>query len=261
MATERPPQLGTAVVTGGRRGIGAATALALGQQGYAVAVVDIAEDEDAEETIGALRDAGIPSLFVQADIADVQAHDGWLGAVEKALGPVACLVNNAGRNVPVRGDLLDTTAEVFDSVLSVNLRGTFFLTQAVARRMLASGSVDLRRSIFVVSSANAAMVSPEKGAYCLSKAALPMLAGLYAARLGEAGIDVYEIQPGLIKTKMNVAVWEKYGQAIADGASLTRRWGTPEDVATVITSIACGKLPFTTGTMVPVGGGLHVHRL
>lgn len=263
---------GTAVVTGGRRGIGGATALALAAQGYAVAVVDMVEDDDARETMQSLEKAGERAMFVLGDISDIDAASrdgGWLDQIEGRLGAITCLINNAGMNVPVRGDLLDTTVDVFDQVLGVNLRGTFFLTLAVAKRMAAGAKVEAElgtegktaRSIFVVSSANASMVSPEKGAYCISKSALPMLAGLFAARLGEYGVDVYEIQPGLIKTKMNTAVWERYGKAIAEGASLTRRWGTPEDVGQVITSIATGLLPFTTGTMVPVGGGLHVHRL
>lgn len=260
MPGEHCTERGVAVVTGGRRGIGAATALALGREGYAVAILDVEEDEQSRETLKALCAADVEAEFFRANIADVDRLAGLVAAIQARLGTISCLVNNAGRNVPVRGDLLDTTPEVFDSVVGVNLRGTFFLTLQVARCMLASKE-DVRRSIFVVSSANATMVSPEKAAYCLSKSALPMLTGLYSARLAPAGIDVYEIQPGLIKTDMNRSVWAKYDQAIQEGASLTRRWGTPEDVATVITSIATGKLPFTTATTIPVGGGLHVHRL
>ena len=260
MPAEKVPRRGVAVVTGGRRGIGAATAIALGREGFSVAVLDIEQDEQSEKTLKELHAAGAGTEFFRANIADVDQLDGLVAAIQNRLGAISCLVNNAGRNVPVRGDLLDTTPEVFDAVVGVNLRGTFFLTLQVARCMLASEE-KLRRSVFVVSSANATLVSPEKAAYCLSKSALPMLTGLYSARLASAGIDVYEIQPGLIKTEMNRSVWAKYEQAIQEGASLTPRWGTPEDVATVITSIATGKLPFTTATTIPVGGGLHLHRL
>ena len=249
-----------AVVTGGRRGIGAATALALGREGFSVAVLDVEEDEQSHETLRELQAAGASAAFFRADIADAEGLASLVASIQERLGTISCLVNNAGRNVPVRGDLLETTPEVFDAVLDVNLRGTFFLTLHVARSMLGSEE-KLRRSIFVVSSANATMVSPEKAAYCLSKSALPMLTGLYASRLASAGIDVYEIRPGFIKTDMNRAVWAKVEQAIQEGASLTRRWGTPEDVATVIASVATGKLPFTTASAIPVGGGLHVHRL
>ena len=251
---------GVAVVTGGRRGIGAATALALGREGYAVAIVDIEEDAQALETLKDLQFAAVDAAFFRANIAQIEEFPALVADIQKQLGPISCLVNNAGRNVPVRGDLLDTTPEVFDAVMDVNLRGTFFLTLQVARHMLQAGD-EVRRSLFVVSSANTSMVSIEKAAYCLSKSALPMLTGLFAARLATAGIDVYEIQPGLIKTDMNRAVWAKYDQAIEAGVSLSPRWGTPQDVATVIASIAIGKLPFTTAATIPVGGGLHVHRL
>lgn len=260
MPAENGTERGVAVVTGGRRGIGAATAIALGREGFSVAVLDIEQDEQSDKTLSELHTAGVKTEFFRANIADVDRLASLVAAIQNRLGTISCLVNNAGKNVPVRGDLLDTTPEIFDAVVGVNLRGTFFLTLQVARSMLASEE-KLRRSIFVISSANATMVSPEKGAYCLSKSALPMLTGLYSARLASAGVDVYEIQPGLIKTDMNRSVWAKYEQAIQDGVSLTPRWGTPEDVATVITSIATGKLPFTTATTIPVGGGLHVHRL
>lgn len=252
---------GTALVTGGRRGIGGATAIRLARAGFRVAVVDAVEDEDATKIMAEIEAAGVLGLFIKGDLADVARHAGWIETVAERLGPITCLVNNAGVNVPKRGDMLEATPETFDQVIGVNLRGTFFLTQAVARHMLATAAPELRRTVVVVSSANAAMVSPEKAVYCLSKSALPMLARLFAARLGEAGIDVFEIQPGLIKTQMNQAVWDTYGAAIAAGASLTRRWGMPEDVAEVATALATGLLPFTTGTMVPVGGGLHIHRL
>lgn len=260
MPAEGRVRRGVAIVTGGRRGIGAATALSLGREGYSVAILDIEEDSHSQETVEALHAAGADAMFFRANIAQIDDFPNLIAGIQKQLGTISCLVNNAGRNVPVRGDLLETTPEVFDAVMDVNLRGTFFLTLQVARSMLETGS-EPRKNIFVVSSANTTMVSPEKAAYCLSKSALPMLTGLFAARLGSAGIDVYEIQPGLIKTDMNRAVWSKYDQAIQAGVSLTPRWGTPEDVATVITSIATGRLPFTTAATIPVGGGLHVHRL
>jgi NAD(P)-dependent dehydrogenase (short-subunit alcohol dehydrogenase family) len=251
---------GVAVVTGGRRGIGAATALALGREGYSVAILDIEEDQQAQDTLKELHVAGVEAAFFRANIAQVETFPALIAAIQGRLGFISCLVNNAGRNVAVRGDMLETTPEVFDAVMDVNLRGTFFLTLQVARHMLQSAE-EPKKSIFVVSSANTTMVSIEKAAYCLSKSALHMLTGLYAARLASAGIDVYEIQPGLIKTDMNRSVWAKVDEAIEAGASLTRRWGTPEDVATVIASVATGKLPFTTAATIPVGGGLHVHRL
>ncbi|GAA5235022.1 3-ketoacyl-ACP reductase [Verticiella sediminum] len=255
------PDPGVAIVTGGRRGIGGATAVHLARAGYSVAVVDVVRDADADETVRRIDEAGGKAAFVQADIGDVDAQPAWIARIVETLGPITCLVNNAGVNVPVRGDMLEATPEAFDRVVGINLRGTFFLTQAVARHMVQTAAPGVQRSIFVVSSANAHMASPEKAVYCLAKSALPMLARMFAARLGEHGIDVFEIQPGLIKTTMNEAVWDTYGQAIANGVSPTRRWGTPDDVAQVISSVARGLMPFCTGTTIPVGGGLHIHRL
>lgn len=249
---------GTAIVTGGRRGIGEGIALSLARAGFDIVIVDAVDDECGERTLAAVRGEGRRADFIACDVSDLTTHR---LIVQRAadLGPVSCLANNAGINV--RGDMLDVTPETFDRVLGVNLRGTFFLTQAVAKHMLANAAPGYRRSIVIVSSANATMVSPEKSVYCLSKAALAMASQLYAARLADDGIDVFEIRPGLIKTKMSEAVWDTYGRAIDAGASLTRRWGTPDDIGSVVAALTTGQLPFCTGTTIPVGGGLHVHRL
>jgi len=251
---------GVAIVTGGRRGIGAAIASALAHEGFDIALNDIVEDEDSDRLIAELKDIGVKANFVAGDISDLKCHS---ALIERAgsLGKITCLANNAGINMPVRGDMLDTSAEVFDRLLGVNLRGPFFLSLAVARHMLETAEKTAHRSIIFISSANATMVSPEKGVYCLSKAGLAMAAKLFAARLGEAGVDVFEVQPGLIRTKMNQAVWESYGKLIDAGASLTRRWGEAQDVGKVVAALATGAMPFCTGATVPVGGGLHVHRL
>lgn len=263
VTTEMQPgvsERGVAIVTGGRRGIGAAIAEALALSGFSITIVDMVHDEATDKTLASIKEAGVSGKFVRGDIADLASHEVVIKEAS-ALGPITCLVNNAGVNMPVRGDMLDTSPAVFDQLIGVNLRGTFFLTQTVAKTMLQDPAENLRRSIIVISSANAAMVSPEKGAYCLSKAALAMMAKLYAARLADKGIDVFEVQPGLIRTEMNRAVWESYGRVIEAGASLTRRWGEPREVGAVVSVLATGSLPFCTGTMVPVGGGLHVHRL
>lgn len=251
---------GVAIVTGGRRGIGAATAIALASSGFSITLVDMIQDGDTSNTLSLLSETGVTANFVRADIARLEEHAAIIETAN-SLGPVTCLVNNAGINMPVRGDMLNTTPHVFDDLMQVNLRGTFFLTQAVAKHMIDHDDTELRRSIIVISSANATMVSPEKGVYCLSKSALSMMAKLYAARLADKGIDVFEVQPGLIRTEMNRAVWESYGRIIDAGASLTRRWGEAHEVGAAVAVLASGGLPFCTGTTVPVGGGLHVQRL
>ena len=245
-------------MTGGRRGIGKGIALALAKAGFDIAVIDAVEDEACEHTLSAIRDEGRRADFIRCDVGDLDTH---ASMIERAAGqgPITCLTNNAGINV--RGDMLDVTPEMFDRIVNVNLRGTFFLTQAVARHMLEHPAPSLKRSIVIVSSANATMVSPEKAVYCLTKSALSMAAKLYAARLADSGIDVFEIQPGFIRTDMSKPMWESYGRAIDAGASLTRRWGEPDDVGSVVAALATGQLPFCTGTTIPVGGGLHVHRM
>ncbi|MGH7050380.1 MAG: 3-ketoacyl-ACP reductase [Acetobacteraceae bacterium] len=255
------PARGAAIVTGGRRGIGAATAMALAANGFSVAIVDLEEDRSAAATLAAIRARGGRGLFIRSDISDLEGHDEIVARTTREYGPVTCLVNNAGLQVPVRGDLLDTTPEIFDRLLATNLRGTFFLTLAVARAMISRPAPASYRSIIIVSSANAALVSPEKAAYCISKSALPMLAKLFATRLAAHEIDVFEIQPGLIRTDMTEPVRAAYGQAIDAGLSPYRRWGEAAEVGAVISTLASGLLPFSTGTMVPVGGGLHIHRL
>jgi NAD(P)-dependent dehydrogenase (short-subunit alcohol dehydrogenase family) len=252
---------GTALVTGGRRGIGAAISLALARAGFAVAIVDVVEDEAAERTIHAIAQDGARAKFLRADVADVSGHAGLIARAAEALGPLTCLVNNAGIQVPVRGDILEATPEAFDQVMDVNLRGTFFLTQVVARQMVREGAQDRARTIVIISSANARMASPEKHAYCISKSALSMVASLFALRLADHGIDVFEIQPGLIRTDMTAPVRESYGRQIADGLSPVRRWGEPDEVAQAVTTLVTGGLPFCTGSVVCVGGGLHVQRL
>lgn len=252
---------GCAIVTGGRRGIGAATAIALAERGFSVAIVDIEEDSSAAETLAAIQTHGGRGCFIRSDISDLDRHADIVARTTREYGPITCLVNNAGRQVPVRGDLLDTTPAVFDRLIATNLRGTFFLTLAVARSMISHPAPSAYRSIIVVSSANAALTSPEKGAYCISKSALPMLTKLFATRLAEHEIDVFEIQPGLIRTDMTEPVRASYGEAIDAGLSPYRRWGEAAEVGAVIATLASGALPFSTGTMVPVGGGLHIHRL
>ena len=170
-------------------------------------------------------------------------------------------MNNAGGHGPVRGDLLDTTPEVFDRLLGINLRGTFFLTQAVAQAMAREPANRTYRSIVIVSSANAAMASVEKGAYCVSKSALSMVTRLFATRMAEHEVDVFEVQPGLIRTDMTAVVREPYGKALEAGLSPSRRWGEAEEIGGVIATLAAGRLPFSTGTVVPAGGGLGIHRL
>ena len=249
-----------ALITGARRGIGAAIALALARAGFDMAITDIAEDDDARATLAALRAAGAKAHFLQSDLADTSDHARVVLEAVSQCGAIDCLVNNAGVSSPARGDLLDVRPEAFDRVLGVNLRGTFFLTQAVARHMSASASRNAR-SIITVSSVSAELASPERGEYCMSKAGLAMLTKLFALRLAGDGIAVFEVRPGVIRTPMTAAVADKYDRRIADGLVPMGRWGEPDDIGAAVAALACGQFQFATGSVINLDGGLGIPRL
>ncbi|MFC7736464.1 3-ketoacyl-ACP reductase [Roseomonas sp. GCM10028921] len=250
-----------ALVTGARRGIGRATCAALAARGFDVVGADLSE-EGVAETAEAVEAAGGRFAFRQADVAALENHAALLDAAWDAFGGLECLVNNAGVGAMRRGDLLEVTQESWDRAFDVNVRAGFFLAQGVARRMLAAGAPARgRRSIVFVSSANATLASPERGEYAASKAAVSMVARVFALRLAEQGIAVHEIRPGVIRTDMTAPVAAAYDVRIAAGLSPIRRWGEAEDVGRTIALLAAGDLPFTTGDAFHVDGGLHLGRL
>lgn len=251
----------TALVTGGRRGIGRAVAIELASRGYDVAITDLAEDAEVSATLRAIEGHGVRSLFIASDLRALATHDDVLERLFAWCGRLDCLVNNAGIGSPVRGDLLEVSPEAFDSVLGVNLRGTFFLTQAIARHMLNSKSAH-PRAIVLVSSVSATMASPERSEYCLSKAALPMLTKLFALRLADAGIPVFEVRPGIIRTPMTEPVAHKYEARLDAGLVPMNRWGSVEDVAGAVGAlVGGGALQFATGSVLHVDGGLSIPTL
>jgi NAD(P)-dependent dehydrogenase (short-subunit alcohol dehydrogenase family) len=252
-----------ALVTGGRRGIGAAIAQALAGRGFDVAIVDLERDAAAEHTLAAVKALGRRAEFTAGDIADIASHAAILDRVWGDFGTLDCLVNNAGVQVAVRGDLLDATPESFDRILAVNLRGTFFLTQAVARRMAAErrAAGDPHRSIVTISSVNAVKASTNRGEYCISKAGLTMVNKLFALRLAEHDIHCYEVQPGVIQTDMTAPAKARYDQMMAQGVFPIARWGQPADIAGAVATLASGAIPFSTGAAFPIDGGLHVEKL
>ncbi len=194
------------------------------------------------------------------DIADLAGHAALVDAAWDAFGPIDCLVNNAGVSVRQRGDMLDVSAESFDRLIDVNLRGPFFLTQAVARRMMTAPRTGFR-SIVTVSSLNAEAASPDRAEYCISKIGLSMMSRLYALRLAEAGIHAYEVRPGVIRTSMTAVAQAKYDRMFAEGFAPISRWGEPEDVGRAVASLADGALAYSTGEVVHVDGGLSVAKL
>ncbi|HRA92558.1 MAG: 3-ketoacyl-ACP reductase [Hyphomicrobiales bacterium] len=246
-----------ALVTGGRRGIGRAIAHALGGAGFDVAVNDVVDSAELRATVAEVSALGVKAVAVIGDISDLDAHKAMLDAAEAALGPLTTLVNNAGVSVQNRGDLLDVTAESYDRCLNVNTRGTFFLTQAFARRLRPSQA---HRSIVTISSANASGVSVNRGEYCISKAGVSMMSKLFAARLGNEGVGVYEIQPGFIETDMTAPSKARYDKLIDEGLTVIKRFGTPEEVGRIALTLAQGLLPYTTGQIIQADAGLMMVR-
>jgi 3-oxoacyl-[acyl-carrier protein] reductase len=258
------PRLGrrVAAVTGGMGGIGGGIVVALTKREFDVVVCDRTTDQGIVENLVTRAAPGAQLAFASGDLADLGDHPRFVDAIFSAFGRVDCLVNNAGVSVKSRGDLLDVSIESYDLNFAVNTRGAFFLTQAVCRRMLrAKGDFpESARSVLFISSSNAAIAAPERGEYAMSKAAVAMMAKLFAVRLAPHGIAVYEIRPGLIRTPMTGIAQERFDKLLADGFTPINRWGTPEDVGRAVATLAAGDLPFTTGAAIQVDGGMHIHQ-
>lgn len=233
-----------AIVTGAARGIGAAIADRLAAGGFTVARLD--------------RTPG-DGVF-HFDLGDLSTHQPAIDAVLREHGRIDALINNAGIASPKRGDFFGLEPETFDTTLGVNLRGTVFFTQAAVKAMLANPSPD-RRGIQFITSLSASYASPERLDYCMSKAGLSMFAKGLALRLAGEGIDVFEVRPGIIRTDMTAGVAAKYDDLIGNGLVPEDRWGMPEDIAAICAAVASGALPFSTGSVIDAGGGLHIPKL
>jgi NAD(P)-dependent dehydrogenase (short-subunit alcohol dehydrogenase family) len=252
-----------AIVTGSSRGIGRAIAVALGRAGYSVVVNCTRNKEAAEEVATHIRATGGEAMVVVASVADRQQHKILLDRTREAYGDLQVLVNNAGITSPGRKDLLEATEENWDAVFDTNLKGPFFLTQLAAKQMIAArqaGRIDCA-TIVNISSISAFTVSTNRADYCLTKAAMHMMTQLFATRLADDGIRVYEVCPGVIATDMTAAVRDKYDRLIGEGLTPIRRWGEPEDVAKAVIALVRGDFPFSTGERIHVDGGFHIRRL
>jgi 3-oxoacyl-[acyl-carrier protein] reductase len=255
-----------ALVTGSGRGIGRAIARVLAADGWRVTLNYRRDAASAAETLALIRSAGGTAIAVQADIALAGDRERLLNETLAAYGQIDVLVNNAGMAPRRRVDLLELGEESYDEVLAANLKGPFFLTQVVARRMLAqlaASPVQPSRAPLIVNigSMSAYTSSVDRAEYCLSKAGVAMMTRLFADRLAAHGINVYEIRPGIIRTDMTRPAQEKYDRRIAEGLTPIPRWGEPEDVAAAVLAIAQGRFPFSTGEVINVDGGLHLQRL
>ena len=252
-----------ALVTGASRGIGRAIALGLAESGWSVAINYSRNRDAAEEAKREVESRGGRGLIVQADISSADDRKRLVDETANALGPIELLVNNAGVAPDVRADMLEATSDSFDRLININLKGPYFLTQLVAREMIRlqhEKKIDKGRIAFVTS-VSAYATSINRGDYCVSKAGLSMASALWAHRLAEYHIPVIEIRPGIIATDMTAGVKEKYDRMIADGLTLERRWGQPQDVGRAAAALARGDLPYATGQVVNIDGGMLVGRL
>jgi 3-oxoacyl-[acyl-carrier protein] reductase len=264
-SSSTPTDRRVAVVTGGTRGIGLGIARALAREGWSLALCGVRPAESVADVLDELRGLG-SGIDVSYDIADLSRTDDRARLIESIrarYGAVQALVNNAGRAPRARADILEATEESFDEVMRTNLQGPYFLTQQIAGLMVEQkkASPESSASIVFVTSVSADMASPNRGEYCVSKAGLAMTVKLFALRLAEYAIPVYEIRPGVIATDMTAGVRDIYDRRIADGLIPDRRWGTPEDVGRAAAALLRGDVPYATGTVLHVDGGLTIPRL
>jgi 3-oxoacyl-[acyl-carrier protein] reductase len=252
-----------ALVTGGTRGIGLAIADLLAREGFDLAVCGTRSREAAAEALGALEAHGGEVLYVQCDVADKPSRAALLQAVKARFHRLHVLVNNAGAGPTERQDLLDATEESFERVLRVNLQAPHFLSQAVGRWLIEQRRSDraFRGCIVNISSISATTASTSRGEYCVAKAGLAMATQLWASRLGEWDIPVYEVRPGLVHSDLTTAAKGKSDRLTGDGLPVQARWGEPEDVGRAVAMLARGDLAYSTGQVISVDGGLALPRL
>ncbi len=269
-----------ALITGASRGIGRGIALELAKIGFDLVINYARNQAAASETVGLCEKAAgalaktIRAIPCRADVGVGADRASLIEFTREQFGRLDLLVNNAGVAPTIRSDILEATEESFDHLMNINVKGPYFLTQLAAKWMIEQRQVAKSGSlagesnqrgrcgkIVTITSVSAYTASTNRGDYCVAKAALSMLTPLYASRLAEYGINVYEIRPGIIATDMTGPVKEKYDKLISDGLTPIARWGTPEDVGKAVAAIAQDLLPFSTGEVLNVDGGFHLRRL
>jgi NAD(P)-dependent dehydrogenase (short-subunit alcohol dehydrogenase family) len=257
------PRKETALITGSRRGIGLGIAVHLARAGFQIVLNATSSRHDAGKAIKAIQSTGMHCHYVQADISKPGDRSRLLAQIESAFGRLDILVNNAGVAPKVRNDLLAVPEESFDRLIDINLKGPFFLTQSAAKWMIELKKTDpeINPKIITISSISAYTASVSRGEYCMSKAGLSMLTALFAARLAEYDIGVFEVRPGVIETDMTAKVKDFYDQLIAEGLTPIKRWGHPDDIGRAVAAIALDSFPFSTGEVINVDGGFHLRTL
>jgi 3-oxoacyl-[acyl-carrier protein] reductase len=252
-----------ALITGGSRGIGLGIAQKMAEAGFDLAINGMRPEADVQEVLESLRTQGVEAIYCQGDISKKENRDSILEKIKKHFGKLNVLINNAGVAPKERKDLLEATEESFDYLISTNLKGPYFLTQSAANWMVEQKTQndDFEGCIINVSSISATVASVNRGEYCISKAGVSMATQLFAVRLAEFDIPVFEVRPGIIKTDMTEKVSQKYDDLIENGLCLTKRWGLPEDVGKTVAAISNGNFLYSTGQVFVVDGGLTVARL
>lgn len=252
-----------ALITGGTRGIGYGIAEQLAAEGYDLALNGVRESAQVQPALEQLRSKGRDVIYCQGDVSDAGDREAILSEVREQFGALHVLVNNAGVAPLERNDILHATEESYERVLGINLQGPYFLTQSVANWMIEQqqSAEDFTGCIVFITSMSAFVASTDRGEYCLSKAGLSMAATLWAVRMSEFDIPVYEVSPGIIRSDMTAGVEEKYNRLIAEGLMLQARWGEPEDVGKAVASLVRGDFAYSTGQTIQVDGGMTVQRL
>jgi NAD(P)-dependent dehydrogenase (short-subunit alcohol dehydrogenase family) len=252
-----------ALVTGGSRGIGFGIALELAKIGFNLAINGMRHETNVTDALNKLKSFGNDVIYCQGNVSSANDRSEMINHIERHYGKLHVLVNNAGIAPKQRNDILQATEESFDDVIFTNLKGPYFLTQSVANWMINQLKADpeFTASIINISSISATVASVNRGEYCISKAGISMATQLFAARLGEFNIPVYEVRPGVIRTDMTAGVQEKYNKLIEEGVFVQKRWGEPEDVGRVVASLAKGDFMYSTGQVIMVDGGMTIPRL
>jgi 3-oxoacyl-[acyl-carrier protein] reductase len=253
----------TALITGGSRGIGLGIARELAREGIDLAINGTRPEEEVQDVLESLRSNGTGVIYCQGDVSLGESRQLILEKIKIEFGRLNFLVNNAGIAPKERMDLLEASEESFEHVLKTNLQGPYFLSQAVARWLISQKKEDpgFVGSIININSISATVVSVNRGEYCVSKAGMGMMTKLFASRLGEYDIPVYEIRPGIVETDMTSGVKDKYNKLFREGLAIQQRWGKPSDVGKIVLALVTGLLPYSTGEVIMADGGLTVQRL
>lgn len=252
-----------ALITGGSRGIGYGIATELAKNKFDLVINGMRPAGEVQKILSNLKEYGVDAIYCQGDVASAEARAGMLEKIKNHYGRLHILVNNAGIAPKERKDILEATEESFQDVVSTNLQGPYFLTQAVANWMIKQREDDksFESCIVNISSISATVASVNRGEYCIAKAGVSMATQLFATRLGEFNIPVYEVRPGIIHTDMTAGVTEKYDKLIGEGLTIQNRWGEADDVGKAVAALALRYFPYSTGQVIMVDGGLTVSRM